>query len=94
MALFESADDAVKAGNELYKAIVLDPKTAEELNVSSINIGIGLHSGMAMLISKDTLDRMEDTEKVNLRYLGMVQVAGVYVNKDQASSVSGGLHEG
>ena len=38
--------------------------------------------------------RMEDTEKVNLRYLGMVQVAGVYVNKDQASSVSGGLHEG
>ena len=113
MALFESADDAVKAGNELYKAIVLDPKTAEELNVSSINIGIGLHSGMAMvgivgeserlsgtvisdtvnlssrlesltkqfktamLISKDTLDRMEDTEAVNLRYLGMIQVAGV-----------------
>lgn len=36
--------------------------------------------------------RMEDTEKVNLRYMGMVQVAGV--NKDQASSVSGGLHEG
>ncbi len=113
MALFESADDAVKAGNELYKAIVLDPKTAEELNVSSINIGIGLHSGMAMvgivgeserlsgtvisdtvnlssrlesltkqfktamLISKDTLDRMEDTEAVSLRYLGMIQVAGV-----------------
>ena len=113
MALFENADDAVKAGNELYKAIVLDPKTAEELNVSSINIGIGLHSGMAMvgivgeserlsgtvisdtvnlssrlesltkqfktamLISKDTLDRMEDTEAVSLRYLGMIQVAGV-----------------
>ena len=113
MALFESADDAVKAGNEIYKAIVLDPTTAEELNVSSINIGIGLHSGMAMvgivgeserlsgtvisdtvnlssrlesltkqfktamLISKDTLDRMEDTEAVNLRYLGMIQVAGV-----------------
>ncbi len=113
MALFESADDAVKAGNEIYKAIVLDPTTAEELNVSSINIGIGLHSGMAMvgivgeserlsgtvisdtvnlssrlesltkqfktamLISKDTLDRMEDTEAVNLRYLGMIQVAGI-----------------
>lgn len=113
MALFESADDAVKAGNELYRAIVLDPKTAEELNVSSINIGIGLHSGMAMvgivgererlsgtvisdtvnlssrlesltkqfktamLITKDTLDRMEDAESVNLRYLGMIQVAGV-----------------
>lgn len=113
MALFESADDAVRAGNELYKAIVIDPKTAEELNVSSINIGIGLHSGMAMvgivgeserlsgtvisdtvnlssrlesltkqfktamLITKDTLDRMEDADSVNLRYLGMIQVAGV-----------------
>ena len=113
MALFENSDDAVKAGCELYRAIVLDPKTAEELSVSSINIGIGLHSGMAMvgivgeserlsgtvisdtvnlssrlesltkqyktamLISKDTLDRMADPESVNLRYLGMVQVAGV-----------------
>ena len=113
MALFENSDDAVKAGCELYRAIVLDPKTAEDLSVSSINIGIGLHSGMAMvgivgeserlsgtvisdtvnlssrlesltkqyktamLISKDTLDRMADPESVNLRYLGMVQVAGV-----------------
>ncbi len=113
MALFESADDAVKAGNELYKRIVLDPDTAKELNVSSINIGIGLHSGMAMvgivgesermsgtvisdtvnlssrlesltkqfktamLISKDTVDRMSDPEALNLRYLGMIQVAGV-----------------
>ena len=113
MALFENADDAVKCANELYRAIVLDPKTAEELGVSDINIGIGIHSGMAMigivgeeerlsgtvisdtvnlssrlesltkqyktamLISKDTVDRLSDAESYNLRYLGIIQVAGV-----------------
>ena len=113
MALFEKAEDAVKAGTELYRAIVLDPHTAEELNVRDINIGIGIHTGMAMigivgeserlsgtvisdtvnlssrlesltkqyktgmLISKDTVDRIPEPESLGLRYLGMVQVAGV-----------------
>ena len=113
MALFENADDAVKCGIELYRAIVHDPHTAEELKVSDINIGIGVHSGMAMvgivgeserlsgtvisdtvnlssrlesltkqyqtamLLSKDTLDRLTDPGSLNLRYLGIVQVAGV-----------------
>jgi len=113
MALFENADDAIKAGREMYQEIVLNPETAKELHVSSINIGIGIHSGMArigivgedermsgtvisntvnlssrlesltkkyaaaMLISKDTLDRLENPEALNTRYLGMIQVAGV-----------------
>ena len=113
MGLFENADDAVRCGIEMYKSIVLDPKTAEELNVSDINIGIGIHTGMAMvgivgeserlsgtgisetvnmssrlesltkqyktamLISKSTVDRMKDPDSLNLRYLGIVQVAGV-----------------
>ena len=113
MGLFENADDAVRCGIELYKTIVLDPKTAEELNVSDINIGIGVHTGMAMvgivgeeerlsgtvisetvnmssrlesltkqyhtamLISKSTVDRMKDPDSLDLRYLGIVQVAGV-----------------
>lgn len=113
MALFEKAEDAVKAGMELYRAIVLDPNTAGELNVRDINIGIGIHTGMAMigivgeserlsgtvisdtvnlssrlesltkqyktgmLISKDTVDRIPEPESLGLRYLGMVQVAGV-----------------
>ena len=113
MALFESADDAVKCGIEMYKAIALDPAMAESLGVSAINIGIGIHSGMSMvgivgeterlsgtvisdtvnlssrlesltkqfktgmLISKDSVDRLSDAEAYDLRYLGILQVAGV-----------------
>ena len=113
MALFENPDDAVRCGQELYRAIVLDPETAKELKVSSINIGIGVHTGMAMigivgeserlsgtvisetvnlssrlesltkqyktgmLISKDTVDRLADPDSLGLRYLGIIQVAGV-----------------
>lgn len=113
MALFESADDAVAAGIALYNELAANPNTARELNISELNIGIGIHSGMArigivgedermsgtvisntvnlssrlesltkqygtgMLISRDTLDRMEKPNDLTLRYLGMVQVAGV-----------------
>lgn len=113
MALFENADDAVAAGIEIYKEIVLNPETAKALGVEEINIGIGIHSGMArvgivgedqrlsgtvisntvnissrlesltkqyktaMLITKETLDRLSDPDSLNVRYLGMVQVAGV-----------------
>ena len=96
-----------------YNDIVLDPHTAELLNIKDINIGIGIYTGMArigivgeserlsgtvisdtvnlssrlesltkqyktaMLISKDTVDRMTDPDSLGLRYLGIVQVAGV-----------------
>ncbi len=113
MALFESPDSAVQAGIKLYHSVVLDPSTAQKLNVRDINIGIGIHTGMArigivgenerlsgtvisdtvnissrlesltktyhtaMLVSKDTIDRMKDPDILNKRYVGMVQVAGV-----------------
>ena len=113
MALFEKADDAVACGIDIYKAIVHDPETAKELNISDINIGIGIHTGMAMigivgeterlsgtvisdtvnlssrlesitkqyqtamLISKDTVDRLSSPDDLSLRYLGIIQVAGV-----------------
>ena len=113
MALFENPDDAVACGADLYRAIVLDPGTAKELKVSDINIGIGIHTGMAMigivgeserlsgtvisdtvnlssrlesltkqyktaiLVSKDTVDRLAEPDNLGLRYLGMIQVAGV-----------------
>ncbi len=113
MALFESPDDAVQAGIRIYHDVVLDPSVAERLNVRDINIGVGIHTGIArigivgeeerlsgtvisdtvnlssrlesltkiyhtaMIISKDTIDRMKDPDSLNKRYIGMVQVAGV-----------------
>lgn len=113
MALFESADDALKSGIDIYKAIVLDPATAEKIGVDEINIGIGIHTGMAqigivgeeerlsgtvisdtvnlssrfesltkqyktaVLVSKDTVERLAHPDALHLRYLGFVQVAGV-----------------
>ena len=113
MALFESADDAVIAGIELYKAIVLNPNAQEDFGIPFVKIGVGIHSGMSrigivgeqermsgtvisntvnlssriesltkrygagMIISKDTLDRMKNPDILSIRYLGMVQVAGV-----------------
>ena len=113
MALFENADDAVLCGIELYRKIVLDKSTAEEIGIGDVSIGIGVHSGMtrigivgeserlsgtvisdtvnlssrlesltkqyhtAMLITKDTVDRMTDPDALKMRYLGELQVAGV-----------------
>ena len=113
MALFETADSAVNAGIELYKSIVLDPATAHKLKVSEINVGIGIHMGMArigivgeeerlagtvisntvnissrlesltktyqtaMLITKDTLDRMTSPDTLSTRYVGMIRMEGV-----------------
>ncbi|MGN0666875.1 MAG: adenylate/guanylate cyclase domain-containing protein [Huintestinicola sp.] len=114
MALFTNADDAVRAGIELYHEIVLDPENSVKIGDDSINIGIGVHSGMSMvgiigeenrlsstvisenvnmssrlesltkqyrtgmIISKDTLDRMDERSMPNMRFLGMIQVAGVH----------------
>ena len=113
MALFESPDAAVEAGIKIYHSIVLDPFAAQRLNVRDINIGVGIHTGIArigivgeeerlsgtvisdtvnlssrlesltkiyhtaMIVSKDTIDRMKDPDSLNKRYIGMVQVAGV-----------------
>lgn len=113
MALFESADDAVATGIELYQSIALNTDSLQEFGLASVKIGIGIHSGMArigivgeeermsgtvisstvnlssrmesltkrygtaMIISKDTLDRMSNPDMLTTRYLGMVQVAGV-----------------
>ena len=113
MALFESAESAILAGEEIYRQIVLDPTTAEQLHVSYIKVGVGIHTGIArigivgeeerlsgtvisnsvnissrlesltktyqtaMIITKETLDKIGSPENMNLRYLGMVQVAGV-----------------
>lgn len=49
MALFESADNAIAAGIELYNAIVLNPNPQETFGLPYVKIGVGIHSGMARI---------------------------------------------
>ncbi len=61
MALFESADDAVAAGIELYKAIALNPDPQTAFGLSSVKIGIGIHSGMSRIGIVGEEERMSGT---------------------------------
>ncbi len=47
------------------------------VNLSSRMEALTKQYGAGMIISKDTLDRMENPDALSTRYLGMVQVAGV-----------------
>ena len=50
---------------------------SDTVNLASRLESLTKQYGTGMIISKDTLDRFSDAEKYNLRFLGMVQVAGV-----------------
>ncbi len=50
---------------------------SDTVNLASRLESLTKQYGTGMIISKDTLDRLSDGEKYNLRFLGMVQVAGV-----------------
>lgn len=61
MALFESADDAVAAGIELYHAIVQNPNAEADFGIPSVKVGIGIHSGMARIGIVGENERMSGT---------------------------------
>ncbi|MBE5927255.1 MAG: HAMP domain-containing protein [Lachnospiraceae bacterium] len=65
MALFESADDAVNAGMELYQAITRNTNSEEEFGISSVKIGVGIHSGMARIGIVGEEERMSGTVIAN-----------------------------
>ncbi|MDR0497285.1 MAG: adenylate/guanylate cyclase domain-containing protein [Treponema sp.] len=49
MVLFERAEDAVKAGIEIYHTIIQDETTRITNGIDGINIGIGAHTGNVMM---------------------------------------------
>lgn len=65
MALFESAEDAVNAGMELYQAITRNTNSEEEFGISSVKIGVGIHSGMARIGIVGEEERMSGTVIAN-----------------------------
>lgn len=95
MALFENADDAVAAGIELYREIAINPETAEMLGVSSINIGVGIHSGMARIGIVGENERMSGTVISNtvnlssrLESLTKKYNTGMIISKDTLDRMS------
>ena len=49
MILFERAYDAVRAGIEIYHALITDESTRIKNGMDGINIGIGAHTGNVMM---------------------------------------------
>lgn len=69
MALFESADDAVRAGLAMQDALDGFNKERSAANLPAIGIGVGLNSGSLMLGTIGERDRMDGTvisDAVNL----------------------------
>lgn len=89
MALFESADDAVNAGIELYRAIVLNPNAEKDFGIPSVKVGIGIHSGMAQIGIVGEEERMSGTVIANtvnlssrMESLTKQYGAGMIISKD------------
>lgn len=85
MALFPlSPDDAIESAIEMQKEIRIYNQKRSEKNYTAIEIGIGIHTGMIMLGTIGTEDRMEGTvisDAVNLtsRIEGLTKIYGASI---------------
>ena len=61
MALFVNGIDAVRAGIELYRTLVIEDKTRVEIGVDVINIGVGIHTGSVMMGIVGENERLSST---------------------------------
>lgn len=95
MALFESAEDAVNAGIELYQAIVLTEHAEDLFGLPSVKIGVGIHSGMARIGIVGEEERMSGTVIANtvnlssrIESLTKRYGAGMIISKDTLDRMS------
>ena len=100
MALFVSGIDAVRAGIELYKTLVVDKKTRVEIGVDVINIGIGIHTGNVMMGIVGENERLSSTvisPNVNLasRVEGLSKQtgSGLLITRDTMNQLAGNEKE-
>lgn len=95
MALFENADDAIKSGIEIYKAVVLNSDTSAHLGVEQINIGIGIHTGPAQIGIVGEEERLSgtvisDTVNLSSRFEGLTKQykTAMLLSKDTVRKLS------
>ena len=100
MALFVNGIDAVRAGIELYKTLVIDEKTRVEIGVDVINIGVGVHTGNVMMGIVGENERLSSTvisENVNLasRVEGLSKQtgSGLLITRDTMNQLAGNESE-
>ena len=100
MALFANGIDAVRAGIELYRTLVIDKNSRVQIGVDVINIGIGIHTGNVMMGIVGENERLSSTvisENVNLasRVEGLSKQtgSGLLITRDTMNQLSGSESE-
>ncbi|MDR2314195.1 MAG: HAMP domain-containing protein [Spirochaetaceae bacterium] len=95
MALFTEAKDAMEAGIELYRDLVLNSKTKVKIGGDGINIGVGVHSGsvlMGIVGEDEHLSGTLISQNVNLaselKSLAKRVRSGMLVSQDTLNAIS------
>jgi class 3 adenylate cyclase len=96
MVLFTDALDAVRAGIEIYHAIVLNKETMVRVGGDGINIGVGIHSGSVMMGIIGENERLSSTvisKNVNLasrmESLTKQTKSGMLITRETMNQLSG-----
>ncbi|MDR2210716.1 MAG: adenylate/guanylate cyclase domain-containing protein [Spirochaetaceae bacterium] len=96
MALFTDARDAIRAGIELYRDLVLNAETKVKIGGDGINIGVGIHSGSVMMGIVGENERLSSTvisKNVNLasrlESLTKQLHSGMLISRDTLNAISG-----
>ncbi|GHV25299.1 hypothetical protein AGMMS4952_02710 [Spirochaetia bacterium] len=96
MVLFVEARDAVTAGIELYRKLVLNKETKVRIGGDGINIGIGIHSGSVMMGIVGEDERLSSTvisKNVNLasrmESLTKQTQSGMLITRETMNQLSG-----
>jgi class 3 adenylate cyclase/HAMP domain-containing protein len=100
MAIFANAQDAVRAGLEVYRKVVLDKATRVKIGIDGINIGVGIHTGSVMMGIVGEPERLSSTvisKNVNLasrvESLTKQTKSGMLITRDTLNQLGGSENE-
>jgi class 3 adenylate cyclase len=100
MALFDNGLDAVRAGIELYRSLIVNLNTKVTTGIDSITIGVGIHTGSVMMGIIGENERLSSTvisANVNLasrvESLSKQTGSSMLITKDTLNQLSGNEDE-